>query len=144
VGAKGTYMRSDEVDGLEEKGIELSDGFSNLQSDQATLNMPSISRTYYAKEAKMAELSLAKVFDASLYFYSFPLSLQRESIYMKQRFYDIDFTGSINKQYNESTIGMEFDLLFLHNITLPLNLEWIYNEDVKDKEQVRFMFGLGF
>jgi hypothetical protein len=141
VGAKGTYMRSDEVDGLEEKGIELSDGFSDLLSDQATLNMPSISRTYYAKEAKMAELSLAKVFDASLYFYSSPLSLQRESIYMKQRFYDIDFTDSINNQYNESTIGMEFDLLFLHNNMIPLNIEWIYNEDVRDKEQVRFMFG---
>jgi len=144
VGAKGTYMKSDEVNGLYEKGIEVSDGFSALQSDQATLNMPSISRTYYAKEAKMAELSLAKVFDASLYFYSLPLSLQRESLYVKQRFYDIDFTDSLNRQYNESTIGMEFDLLFLHNNTVPLRVEWIYNEDVIDKEQMRFMFGLAY
>jgi len=144
VGAKGTYMKSDEVNGLEEKGIEVSDGFSALQSDQATLNMPSISRTYYAKEAKMAELSLSKVFDASLYFYSLPLSLQRESLYVKQRFYDIDFTDSVNRQYNESTIGMEFDLLFLHNTTIPLKVEWIYNEDVIDKEQVKFMLGVPF
>jgi hypothetical protein len=144
VGAKGTYMKSDEVDSFEEKGIEVSDGFSDLQSDKATLNMPTISKTYYAKEAKMAELSLAKVFDASLYFYSFPLSLQRESLYLKQRFYDIDFTDSVNRQYNESTVGIELDLLFLHNLTVPLNIEWIYNEDVRDREQVRFMFGLGF
>ncbi len=144
VGAKGTYMRSDEVNGLDEKGIEVSDSFSTLQSDQATLNMPSISRTYYAKEAKMAELSLEKVFDGSLYFYSFPLSLQRESLYVKQRFYDIDFTESINRQYNESTVGLELDLLFLHNNTIPLRIEWIYNEDVRDKEQIRVMFGLVF
>jgi len=144
VGAKGTYMKSDEVNGLDEKGIEVSDGFSALQSDQATLNMPSISRTYYAKEAKMAELSLAKVFDASLYFYSLPLSLQRESLYVKQRFYDIDFTDSLNRQYSESTVGMEFDLLFLHNSTIPLRVEWIYNKDVREKEQMRFMFGLAY
>ncbi len=144
VGIKGKYVKSDEVNPLSEKGVEIRDGFSSLQSDQATLNMPSIERTAYAKEAKMAELSLAKVFDGSLYFYSFPLSLQRESFYLKQRLYDIDFTESINRQYNESTVGLELDLLFLHKATIPLNIEWIYNEDVQDKEQIRFMFGAAF
>ena len=144
VGLKGAYLKSDEVNPLDEKGVEISDGFSALQSDKATLNMPSISNTLYAKEAKMVEVSLAKVFDGSLYFYSLPLSLQRESIYLKQRFYDIDFSDSENKQYNESTVGVELDLLFLHNNTIPLNIEWIYNKDVRDKEQIRFMVGTAF
>ena len=144
VGIKGKYIKSDEVNPLSEKGVEIRDGFSSLQSDQATLNMPSIERTAYAKEAKMAELSLAKVFDGSLYFYSFPLSLQRESLYLKDRFYDIDFTDRENKQYSESILGIELDLLFLHKATIPLNIEWIYNEDVQDKEQIRFMFGVAF
>jgi len=144
VGLKWAYLKSDEVNPFDEKGVEISDGFSALQSDQATLNMPSITGTHYAKEAKMAELSLAKVFDGSLYFYSLPLSLQRESIYLKQRLYDIDFSDSENKQYNESIVGVELDLLFLHNNTIPLNIEWIYNKDVRDKEQIRFMFGTAF
>ena len=144
VGAKGTYMKSDEVNGVTEKGIEISDTFSQLQSDRATLNMLSIDETAYAKEAKMAELSVAKVFDASLYFYSFPLSLQRESFYVKERFYDIDFSDSVNKEYKESSLGVELDLLFLHKATIPLNIEWIHNKDVQDKEQVKIMFGAEF
>ena len=156
MGIKGKYLKSDEVNPFDEKGVEISDEFSSLQSDRATLNMPSIGRKTYAKEVKMAELSLAKVFDASLYFYSLPLSLQRESFYLKQRFYDIDIdfsdsiknqpysifsSESLNMQYNESTVGVELDFLFLHKINIPLNIAWIYNADVQDKEQVKVLFG---
>ena len=144
IGVKGSYLKSDEVERFSEKGIEISDGFSDLQSDVATLNMPSITGTHYAKEAKTLEASLSTVFDGSLYAYSFPLSLQRESLYAKQRLYDIDFTDSENKQYNETTVGVELDLLFLHNNTIPLNIEWIYNTDVRDKEQFRVLFGGSF
>jgi hypothetical protein len=87
---------------------------------------------------------LSKVFDASLYFYSLPLSLQRESLYVQQRYYDIDYTDTINRQYNETTVGLELDLLFLHNNTIPLKMEWIYNEDVLDREQIRFILGVPF
>jgi hypothetical protein len=144
VGLKGVYLKSDEVDVIQERGIEVRDDFSSLQSDEATLNMPSIDKRAYVKEAKMAEVSLAKVFDGSLYFYSLPLSLQRESIYLKQRRYDIDFTNSFNQQFNETTVGLELDLLFLHNNTIPMSMEWIYNEDMRDREQGRFLFGVNF
>ena len=140
IGLRGKYLKSDEVDRFSEKGIEISDGFSALQSDVATLNMPSITGTHYAKEAKMVEASFATVFDGSLYAFSSPLSLQRETLYAKQRLYDIDFTDSENKQYNETTLGTELDLLFLHNNTIPLNIEWIYNTDVQDREQVKIIF----
>lgn len=144
VGAKATYMKSDVVNYVEEKGIALREGFSSLQSDKATLTVPSFSATTYAQEVKMAELSLAKVFDGSLYFFSFPLSLQRESFYAKQRIYDIDFTNSIQRTYYESLVGMELDLLLFHKLAIPLSLEWIHNKDVLDQEKVRVMFGGSF
>ena len=144
VGLQGTYLKSDTIDFSNEKGIELDDTFSNLQSDLGTLDVPSFTFRTYAQEVKMAELSLAKVFDGSLYFYSFPLSLQRETFYAKQRRYEIDFTNTVSRSYDETTLGAEFDLLFFHKLSLPLSIEWIHNKDVFDPEKVRFLIGGSF
>ncbi|MBU1668219.1 hypothetical protein KKC13_07340 [bacterium] len=144
VGLKGAYLKSDKVSLFDEKGIELGDTFSSLQSDRATLNIPTFSSTTYAQEVKMAELSLAKVFDASLYFYSFPFSLQRESLYLKQRIYDIDFSTTLHREYKETIAGLELDLLFLHKLQIPLSVEWLYNADAQDKEYIRVLLGMRF
>ena len=144
VGLKAKYLKSDEVDGLSEKGIELSDTFTSLQSEKATLNVPTFSTKRYAKEVKMAEISVKKVFDVSFYNFSLPLSLQRESVYVKQRLYDIDFTDNLHKQYNESVVGMEMDLLLFHKVEIPMSLEWLYNKDVQDKQNVKILFGGSF
>ena len=144
VGLKATYLKSDTIDVFDEKGIELDNTFSNLQSDKATLDIPSFTFRTYAKEVKMGEVSLAKVFDGSLYLYSLPLSLQRESIYAKQRRYEIDFTNTFQRTYDETTVGMEFDFLFLHKYTVPLSVEWIHNKDVIDQNQGRILIGGSF
>ena len=144
IGLKGSYLKSSEVDFFNEKGIELDDTFNNIQSDLGTLDIPSFSFKTYAKEVKMAELSLSKVFDGSLYFYSFPISLQRETFYAKQRHYEIDFGSTLLKSYDETTIGAEFDLLFLHKLGLPLSIEWVHNRDVIDQNKVRVLIGGSF
>ena len=144
IGVQGAYLKSDKVDFLDEKGIELDDTFSSVQSDLGTLDIPSFTFKTYAKEVKMAELSLSKVFDGSLYFYSLPLSLQRETLYVKQRRYEIDFTDTLSKSYDETTLGAEFDLLFIHKLVLPLSIEWIYNKDVLESNRVRFLVGVSF
>jgi len=145
MGAKAIYMKSNKVNVLEEKGIELRDGAAtSLQSDKATLDVPSFSSTAYAQEVKMGEVSLAKVFDASLYSYSFPLSLQREAIYAKQRIYDIDFSNTLNKSYYETIVGTEFDLVFLNKFEIPLSVEWIHNGDMKEEDKAKVFFGIIF
>ena len=144
IGLKGAYLQSDKVNSSLEKGIELSNTFTELQSDKGTLNIPSFTHKAYAKGVKMAEISFKKVFDGSFYNYSLPISLQRESIYIKVRFYDIDFTDSLNQQYIETTVGLEADLLFIHKLPLPLTFEYIYNPDTQDKEQFRILIGGSF
>ncbi|CAA6825573.1 MAG: Unknown protein [uncultured Sulfurovum sp.] len=144
LGAKITYLKSNKVNFFEEKGIELRDNFNALQSDKATLNVPSFSATSYAQEVKMAELSLSKVFDASLYFFSFPLSLQREAIYAKQRVYDIDFSNTTQRTYYESTLGTELDLVLFNKLAIPLSFEWVHNKDVVDQNKLRVLFGSSF
>jgi hypothetical protein len=144
LGLKGTYLKSDNVNFLEEKGIELDNTFSNLQSDLGTIDVPSFTFRTYAQEVKMGELSLAKVFDGSLYFYSFPLSLQREAFYAKQRRYEIDFTSTLQRSYDETTVGATFDLLFFHKVVVPLSIEWVHNKDVLDQDKARLLIGGSF
>ena len=83
--------------------------------------MPTIENTQYAKELKVGEIGLYKTIDTPLYFFSFPISLQRESLYLKQRLYNIDFTDE-NKIYNETTLGLESDFVFFNNLELPITL----------------------
>ena len=144
LGVKATYIKSDMVDGFEEHGIELKDGFSSLQAERATVDIPSFSYTTYAEELKVGEISLKKVFDGSAYFYSLPLSLQRESIYAKERIYDIDFNHATQQRYQESILGAELDLLFMHKLSVPLSLEWVHNSDVIDQDKFRVLFGGSF
>lgn len=144
IGGEVAYMKSNQVDFFNEKGIELRDIFTALQSDKATLYVPSFSNTSYAKELKMVGISFSKVFDLSLYSFSFPLSLQREAFYAKQRLYDIDFGNKIQRSYHETVIGTELELLFFHKLQLPFNIEWIHNKDVLDQGKVKFYFGVDF
>jgi hypothetical protein len=144
LGFNSSYFESNIVNHSKEKGVEIRNTLTLLQSDFATVNMPTLKHTYYAKNVKVAELNFKKVFDISSYHFSVPVSLQRESIYLKQRFYDIDFTDKLNKQYHETIVGLEMDILFLHKLSVPLSFEYLYNPDVQDKEQFRILFGGSF
>jgi hypothetical protein len=141
LGFNSSYFESNIVNHSKEKGVEIRNTLTLLQSDFATVNMPTLKYTYYAKNVKVAELNFKKVFDISSYHFSVPVSLQRESIYLKQRLYDINFTDKLNKQYHETIVGLEMDILFLHKLTIPLSFEYLYNPDIQEKEQFRVMFG---
>jgi hypothetical protein len=144
IGFKSSYFESNIVNHSKEKGVEVRNTLTLLQADLGTVNMPTLKYTYYAKNVKVAELNFKKVFDISSYHFSIPLSLQRESIYLKQRLYDIDFTNKLNKQYHETIVGLEMDVLFLHKLTIPFSFEYLYNPDVQEKEQFRVIFGGSF
>ena len=131
IGVSGSYLRGDSVDYRLQKGIEIDDSWSDIESDHATVTMPTLKERLYAKEVKTAEFSLSKVVDTPLYFYSFPISLWRMTPYIKEKFYDIELPHG-SKEYTESTFGVESDILFFNKFTLPIKCEWIYNQDMED------------
>ncbi|NEW61137.1 hypothetical protein GSY74_07570 [Sulfurovum sp. bin170] len=143
VGLRASYLKSDNVDERFERGIEIDDNWGDIQNDSASITMPTLDKTLYAKEAKVAGATVYKVFDTPLYFFSFPVSLQRETIYLKHRFYDFELPNE-NRQYNETTIGLESDILFFHKLPVPIKLEWLYNEDSEDKSLFRILLGSEF
>ncbi len=143
IGLNASYMQSDLTDGASEKGIRVSDDLANIQNEKAQIMMPTINETLYAKEATTAEISLRKTFDTPLYFFSSPISLQRESLYLKHKIYDLELQEE-NKKFTESTIGLTSDIIFLNQFVLPISVEAIYNEDAVDDTTVRVLFSEEF
>jgi len=140
VSLDGTYMKSNAINQDIEKGIEINHNFGDIQTEKASISMPTIENTQYAKEVKVGGIGLYKTIDTPLYFFSFPISLQRESLYLKQKVYDIDFAND-NKIYNETTFGLESDFVFFNNLEFPIKFELLYNQDVKDQTQFRILLG---
>jgi hypothetical protein len=140
IGLDASYIKSDNIDEKRERGIEIDDNWGDMQKDSASITMPTLDERLYAKEAKTAEASIYKVFDTPLYLFSVPISLQRETIYLKHKLYDFELPNE-NREYSETTVGLESDILFFHKFTVPIKTEWLYNEDSEDKSLFRIMLG---
>ncbi len=136
VGARGAYRVSSRVDATKQLGIKVG-AASPSSVDPEVIRIPTSGTIHYAREAMMGEVGLYKVFNFSEYAYHVPLSLQRESVYLKQRLYALDFGSGTYQILHESVAGVEADLLLLHNYTVPVSLEVLYNLGVKRKVQVR-------
>ena len=143
IGLNAAYLKSSTSNQALEKGIRISDGYADIQDESAQLYMPSLNTTLYAKEAKKLALSLYKTFDTPLYFFTFPLSLHRETLYAKQTYYDFDLEKE-NRQYNETTIGINSDLLLLNKLDFSFTIEGIFNKDVEDTKQIKIGFSKDF
>ncbi len=131
---------------LEQRGVKFTNNSYFLDKDPSTIHMPSLQGSYYLKKAGYGEINVAKVLNYSSYWFTFPLSLQRESLYAKYRQYRIENFESIKFRANESTLGVSFSSVFLNSFTLPLNIEYIYNDAdfLQDKHHVFINLGMTF
>jgi len=128
------------------KGVKFSNFNSDLFRDPATVVMPTLEYTRFVKQAAYGELALKKQFNATVLFFTFPLSLTREMFYVKHRYYDVEDFGqgsswSNHAHYNESTLGLTLDVLVLNRLTLPLNFEYIHNDNTFEEHNFRFSLG---
>ncbi|MEA2099959.1 MAG: hypothetical protein U9P72_07505 [Campylobacterota bacterium] len=131
---------------------------TEIDMDPSKIEMPSIRESIYLKDAGYAEIVFAKVLNYSKYFFTFPLSLQRESIYTKYRYYELNsllsYDKSINFKINELTLGLRLSTVFLNSFEIPINMEYIYNDGeiydsnydnlIKNKYQFRVLLGAEF
>jgi len=134
------------------RGVKFTNIANQEDMDPSTITMPSLYTSFYMKKAAYAEISIAKVLNYAKYYFTFPVSLQRESIYAKYRFYQIEFNKyedflNTKHDFNEVTIGLTLSSVFLNSFILPINLEYIYNDGehlIEDKNSVRFLLGTTF
>ena len=132
--------------GIYNRGVKISPTAYFSDMDPSTVDMPSLGYSAYVKSAGYTEVSLSKVLNFSSYFFTFPISLQRESLYTKYRHYEIDsYLGRAFKA-EEITAGITLNTVFLNSFTLPISLEYIYTDAdfVREKESLRVLLGVSF
>jgi hypothetical protein len=133
---------------IQNRGVKVSNTASTIDMDPSVIDMPSISNINYLKKASYAGLSLSKVFNFSSYFFTFPLSLQRESLYIKYRYYELKRFDDEKLNMDEITIGTTFETVLFNNLELPFSFEYIYNNDkstmVQNENSFRVLIGTDF
>jgi len=156
-GVRSDYDRSGSAVADEDvtRGVKFTPFQSPVFTDGATIVMPTLEHTRFVKQAAVAEAKITKQFDGRILFFTFPLSLTREVVYAKHRYYDIQDFGQANgfgnhTVYNETTAGLSLEFILLNSMTIPLSLEYLHNDNVKDSNgennphQVRFLLGADF
>jgi hypothetical protein len=128
------------------RGVKITNSSYQQDMDPSTIHMPSLDTPYYLKTASYREVNLAKVLNLSSYWFTFPLSLQKEAIYTKYRQYELETFGSAKVTFSEVTAGLTLSTVFLNKFVLPVNFEYITNDAyfIKDKTKFRFMIGSTF
>lgn len=142
IGVGLKYAKSDTTAVDPKHGIKLDDNSFAIGNDPSHITMPSIDFDLYAKELFKGGLSIYKVLNFDAYSFKFPTSLRRESLYLKYHYYDMKLLNNQNIDFSEYILGLNFDLLLLHNHTVPLSFEYIYNEDLRDSSRFRVLFDL--
>ena len=132
---------------LDARGVKVSSsGISDR--DRSTIVMPTLdSGSSYWKEVGYAEGGISKVFNLSSYWFTFPLSLQRESLYAKYRYYDMKRFDATRENVSEISVGLRMDVVVLNNFPLPFSLEYYHNDNkniTDNEDQVKFILGASF
>lgn len=145
VGGKASYSDRDQSNETERRGIKLDSKLRPFDLDPGIILMGSLRDTQYVKSAVKGSATIRKVLNFSQYFFTFPLSLRREALYATYSYYNIDDFKETRK-VNEGTLGVRFDTVLLNNYALPLNLEYIHNDNqhFADKDKVRFYLDMAF
>ncbi len=146
VGVGVKYSKTNSSVGDHARGVKLSSSVFSTNMDPSTIDMPSFNASTYVKSAGYTEVSLAKVFNLSAYFFTFPLSLQRESFYLKYRHYEIrDFSLKLFKA-NEERVGLVLSSVLMNSLSLPISFEYIHNDAlfIEQKNSFRFLLGSSF
>ncbi len=146
LGAK--YSQTDAKQYINTNGIKIDSSTQGIY-DPSQIVIPSINSAYYGvKKGWYAYAGLYKVINLSKYFFTFPFSIQRESIYTKYRHYNLEGFSDNIYEMNEATLGVELALVGLNSFAFPLRIEYIYNDGdskiIENENTVRVMLGVDF
>lgn len=153
--AKYSYIKSkleSKKSNKDTRGVKVTDS-SEIDTDISTITMPTIILPIYFKEAGYGEVSLIKVLNYSKYFFTFPYSLKKESIYLKYKNYrlkslPISSGKNLLFKIDELKAGITLHSIFFNSMEIPLSFEYIYNKGdidlLKDRYNFRFILGSEF
>ena len=151
-GLDGQYSVSDAETPAKSRGVKLAKTVIErfADSDPTTVVMPGLRNTAYLKSIGKASLSLKKVLNGAAYFFTFPVSLRRETLYTGYSRYVLEPFGQQvdNESVNQAIAGIAFDTFWMNKLPIPIAFEYIYNDNenevLADEHTFRFNFGLTF
>ncbi len=109
----------------QKNSIELENQRGPLESDLGIERLASWSLTR-AAEVYNGRLGLVKALNSGYYFPRFPLSLRRFAPTFDVQYLHVKYAGNKPAQdIFELAAGLEFELLFIHNLPLRLNLQLV-------------------
>jgi hypothetical protein len=136
------YIKSNNTNFSDDRGIKASDNIFEVQKDETSLNIPSSDYDFFIDESKSLSLGFEKTLNLSKYFYSFPLSVVNEKIYYTYNYYDIN--GQVDEQFNENIFGLQLNMLFMHNNRFPVDIKYIKSDFNYGSNKLLFSLGVVF
>lgn len=145
-GLSAKYSITNREDYTANRGVKMTNSGYQLDKDPSTVYVPSLNKNYYLKKVSYIEGSISKVLNLSHYFFTFPLSVQRESLYAKYRYYNLESFNQNTLSFHEATVGMTLNTVVLNSFSLPVSIEYIYNDAIflEEKQKLRFILGINF
>jgi len=119
------------------KGVKLDSSIDSLSQNPIEVEVLNLDRNFYVKSLTSFEIGLYKSFDTPLYYFSFPLSLKRTTLYSKYRRFNL-------KNFTQTTLGLESDIVFFNNFTLPIKFEYINTPYSSDDYMLRAVVGIEY
>jgi hypothetical protein len=148
LGFDGQYSSSNADSAVDSRGVKLAKNpFDKFRdSDPSTVIMASVKGTSYFKSITRGSTHIKKVLNLSSYFFTFPISLLRETLYADYNYYDLEpFTAGVdNEQVNEIVTGINLETLWLNKLQLPIAIEYIYNDNEMLADKNTFRVSIGF
>ncbi len=128
----------------ESRGVKLSTSAFASDLDTSVIDMRSIGFVYYVKDAGYVDIGLKKVLNFSSYWFTFPISLQRETLGVNYKYFEIKTFSNNPYQVAELRAGLTLDLVFFNNTVIPFSLKYIYNDSPFAYRKEQLFYGLTF
>jgi hypothetical protein len=143
VGLHAQYSESDAQSSVDARGVKLtSDPYARFKDfDPTTVVMLGLKDTIYLKSISKANIRISKVFNLAKYFFTFPVSLRREGLFIDYSAYELEpfVAGAEKVTVNETSLGIDLDLLVISKLPIPIELRYVHNdnENIADKDSFR-------
>jgi hypothetical protein len=132
-----------DIDSLgDDRGIKVVTKALSLLEDNTNQLIEGSDFAFYVKDFQKASIGLSKTFYGSVYFYNFPLSLRKESLFYQYNHFDITSLKSF--EIKEHIVGLNLDFLVAHKLPIPLSIKYIENDFSKNEYKVKVEFGVQF
>lgn len=111
----------------ENRGVKVlneSLGYDN-DNDDTNILIESLNRSLYVQDIQKASIGLVKVVNISRYFFIFPFSLLRESIFYEYNYFKLI---AQDEELHEHIFGITFDILAANFKRFPFTMKYIRDE----------------